>query len=147
MTKVRVALRGYFVPVSSLAGDVIGLFRFAGLQQTPFSVTARGRRFFFPPWKGEVKMDIEGKEFLTRLFVACSEDRANLNVGLFPHFCDLYEHMEEAEKSLKELDEISGICDEKTSRQFFAVLDNYEMQGFFNGFRIGVKMCREIGIS
>ncbi|MEL4861601.1 hypothetical protein AAEU42_10180 [Pseudoflavonifractor phocaeensis] len=89
------------------------------------------------------------KEFLERLYWACA-DESNVKAD-GTKLAEFYERIEEAENVSecfsKKVYALNLTVDEKdlleTIGGEFALV--YEKQGFINGFRLGMKLARELG--
>lgn len=89
------------------------------------------------------------KEFLERLFWACNDETQQYEEGM--NLGELYEKSDEVKlgfnylaKALNELD--LGLKEkDKVSNIVYTLTDEFEKQGFINGFRLGMKLAGELG--
>ena len=90
-------------------------------------------------------------EFLQRLFVSCSaEGTMPFGDGLnLPELYNCIDEARSAEQAFLKIVESSGLEFDKAAKLEFAcstVCDAYEMQGFVNGFRIGMAQAADLEI-
>ena len=90
----------------------------------------------------------EDKEFLSRLYWACVEER-QLHPNEFGYLGQMYERGEETNAAIDAFQNVLTKLDDDSAsdaEHFWNIVTAYEMQGFFNGFRICMKMYKECGI-
>ncbi len=89
------------------------------------------------------------KEFLERLFWACSDETEHYAVGM--NLGEFYEKSGEIKHGwdclAKAVDDLGlGPKDrDKVSSIAYTLTDAFEKQGFINGFRLGMKLAGELG--
>lgn len=84
-------------------------------------------------------------EFLRRIFCAASSERSDPKEG--DRLEELYKRIPDTRAALDALDEQLSTFGARTDdicNELYHLTDTHEMQGFINGFRLGMLLSREL---